>query len=166
MHHFPKITICVLVAFGATTGAESGDRDMLNRYDAAELVESTLFDVIDAISYPEDPDRYVKACSNLDADTVARLPQPHSTVYGKIVTACAELPDARTPDEEAFWKCNILFTSSLWICAYADDWVRQRVGRMCSIGQRTANAQTAAERYNGKGDGPDLDWYSVTVARK
>ena len=125
MHHLHALTICGLVAFGASTSAD--ERDMLNDHDAAEVMETTLFGVIDAISYSEDPDRYAKACGNLDADTAARLPQPHSTVYDKIANACAELPGARTPDETAFWRWGILRPSFLWICAHADHWVRQRV---------------------------------------
>ena len=153
-------TICVLVACAA---AQADARDVLNNLEAADVMEAALFGVIDAISYSDDPDRYAKACSHVDTDTIAVLPEPHSIVFAKIAVACSQLPNAETPDEEAFWRWGILRPTALWICAYADSYTRSRVGAMCNVGQRMAHAKAAAERYNDKGNGPNLDWYAVTV---
>ena len=136
----------------------------LDGTDAAELMETALFNVIDAISYSDDPERYAKACSHVDPDTVAALPEPHSVVYAKIAIACSQLPSAETPDEEAFWRWGVLRPTFLWICAHGNGYVRSRVGGACKVGQRKTHAQAATERYNDKGNGPDLDWYSIKVA--
>ena len=161
--HLHKPTICVLLAVALSTSAGELDRDVLNNYDVQEVMETTLFNVIDAISYSDDPERYDKACSHVDAATAVALPPPHSVVLGKVAVACTELPGARSDDEAAFWRWGILRPSFLWICAYGDAGVRQRVGGACNVRQRRVHAQAATERYNDKGDSPELDWYSVTV---
>ena len=50
MHHLRALTICGLLAFGASTSADA--RDMLDDHDAAEVMGATLFGVTVAPNGP------------------------------------------------------------------------------------------------------------------